>query len=175
VSDLFRKVGDFLFHTRNTVFPITIVVLLFLCPPVAIGQTGSDFLLISGLLSILIGETIRVLTISLEYIKRGGKYKRIYASKLVTGGIFSHSRNPMYVGNTLLGIGVLSVAGNFTGLVVGSILILATYRLIVHSEECFLREKYAESYDAYCASVPRWLPNIRRLKETIHDHEYTFD
>jgi len=175
VSGLFRKIGNFLFHTRNVLFPITIVVLLFLWPPVAIGHTGSDLLLFSGLLFILIGQAIRVLTISLEYIKRGGKNRQIFAEKLVTGGIFSHSRNPMYAGNTFLGTGVLSVAGNVTGLIVGSILILTTYRLIVHSEECFLREKFAEIYDAYCASVPRWLPNIRSLKETIHDYEYKFD
>ena len=128
MSDFFRRVGNFLFHTRNTLFPVIIVILLFLWPPVAIGQSGGDFLLYFGLLLILIGQAIRVLTIGLAYIVRGGRNRRIFAENLVTGGIFAHSRNPMYVGNILLGIGFLSVSGNLTGLVIGSVLILGTYQ-----------------------------------------------
>jgi len=175
MSDKFCRAGNFLFHTRNALFPIIIIALLFLWPPVAVGQYSSDFLLYFGLLLIFIGQAIRILTIGLAYVIRGGRNRRIYAENLVTGGVFAHSRNPMYVGNILLGIGFLSVSGNITGLIVGSFLILVTYRLIVHSEECFLREQFKEDYEAYCASVPRWLPRIHGLQEMIKDYEYKFD
>ncbi len=175
MSDYFRSAGNFLFHTRNMLFPIILVLFLYFWPPVAVGDPGSDFLLYIGLLLIFVGQAIRMLTIGLAYIVRGGRKRRIYAENLVTDGIFAHSRNPMYVGNIMLAVGFLSVSGNLTGLAIGTVLFLAIYRLIVHSEECFLREQFAEGYQAYCAEVPRWLPKIKGLRDTISNYEYNFD
>ena len=33
---------------------------------------------------------------------------------------------------------------------------------VVLYEEPTLRRKFGESYRAYCASVPRWIPRVRR-------------
>jgi len=175
MSDPYRYIGNLLFHYRNVTFPITLTFLLLVWQPVAFGSQLSNYWLLLGILFILIGLAIRVLTIGLAYIIRGGRHRKIYAEDLVTDGIFAHSRNPMYVGNSLLGIGFLCIVGNVTGMIVGSILILLTYRLIVHSEESYLREQFSDGYDQYCANVPRWLPRIKGIKETIRDYEYQFD
>ncbi|MCF6204942.1 MAG: isoprenylcysteine carboxylmethyltransferase family protein [Methylococcaceae bacterium] len=175
MADYFRRVGDFLFHTRNLLFPVFLILFLYFFPPVALNSPGSYFLLYFGLISILIGQSIRMLTIGLAYIIRGGRKRRIYAKNLVTEGVFAHCRNPMYLGNIMLVIGFLSVSGNITGLLLGIILFLAIYRLIVHSEECFLSEQFSESYILYCAQVPRWLPNFQGLQETIANYKYCFD
>ncbi len=37
------------------------------------------------------------------------------------------------------------------------------YVAIVATEENFLRNKFGAGYDAYCADVNRWLPNLARL------------
>ncbi len=175
MPDSFRKAGNLLFHYRNIAFPVTLTVLLILWPPVAVGNSFADFLLLIGIVFILTGLAIRVLTIGLAYIVRGGRNRKIYAENLVTDGIFAHCRNPMYVGNILLGIGFLCISGNITGIIVGSVLILITYRLIVHSEECFLSEQFSQGYEEYCTNVPRWLPNIKGLLDTINNFEYEFD
>ena len=108
----------------------------------------------------------------LSYIVRGGRMRRIYAENLVTDGLFSHCRNPLYVGNILIVMGFVFVSGNLTGLIVGSLAFLIIYRLIVHSEESFLSAKFGEPYAAFCADVPRWIPRFKGLPETINNYEF---
>jgi protein-S-isoprenylcysteine O-methyltransferase Ste14 len=172
MANLFNQWGKFLFHTRNVIFPVLIAMVLFLWPPVAIDNIPGVYLMIAGLLMVSIGQGLRILTIGLVYIVRGGRKRRIYAKKLVTDGLFSHCRNPLYVGNILIVIGFLFISANVTGLIVGSLAFLAIYRLIVHSEESFLRATFAEAYTAYCANVPRWTPRFKGLQETINNYEF---
>jgi len=98
--------------------------------------------------------------------------RRIYAENLVTDGLFSHCRNPLYVGNILIVMGFVFVSGNLTGLIVGSLAFIAIYRLIVHSEESFLSEKFGEPYTAFCNDVPRWIPRFKGLSDTINNYQF---
>lgn len=172
MTDQLNRLGQYLFHIRNAFIPAVIVILLLLWPPVPVGDWPGDLLLPIGLLLIVLGQTLRMLTIGLDYIIRGGKNRKIYAEDLVTGGIFAHSRNPMYVGNLLLAEGCLLVSGNITPIIVGSIFFLGFYLLIVYSEESFLREKFKDGYLAYCANVPRWIPRLDGLRDTIREYEF---
>lgn len=172
MTDLFNQWGNFLFHTRNVLFPVLIVALLFFCPPVIMGVMPGDFFLAIGLLMVATGQALRILTIGLAYIVRGGRHRRIYAENLVTDGVFSHCRNPLYVGNILIVIGFMFISGNTTGIILGAIGFMAIYRLIVFSEERFLTEKFGQAYIEFCADVPRWLPRIKGLRETINNYEF---
>ena len=172
MSDQLSRLGQFLFHIRNGLFPAVILVLIVFWPPVAIGDSLGDFLYPLGFLCIITGQVIRILTIGLDYIVRGGRNRKIYAENLVTGGVFAHSRNPMYVGNILLAIGCLFVSGNLTAILFGSAFFLIFYRLIVHSEECFLSSKFGDAYKEYCADVPRWIPRIKDLGGTIQEFQF---
>ncbi|MGJ0483853.1 MAG: methyltransferase family protein [Methylomicrobium sp.] len=172
MSDLFNQWGNFLFHTRNVLFPVLIAVLFYYCQPVKIGSIPGDFYLAMGLLMVAAGHALRILTIGLAYIIRGGKNRRIYAENLVTDGVFAHCRNPLYVGNILIVIGFLFISGNTTGIILGSVGFMAIYRLIVFSEERFLTEKFGQPYLDFCADVPRWLPRFHGLRETINNFEF---
>jgi protein-S-isoprenylcysteine O-methyltransferase Ste14 len=172
MANLFNQWGNFLFHTRNVLFPALIAMVLLLWPPVAIDNVPGVYLMIAGLLMVMIGQGLRILTIGLVYIVRGGRKRRIYAKKLVTDGLFSHCRNPLYVGNILIVIGFLFISGNVTGMIAGSLVFLAIYRLIVYSEESFLSTTFAEAYTAYCADVPRWIPRFKGLRETMSHYQF---
>ena len=172
MSNLFNQWGNFLFHTRNVLFPVLIAIVLFLWPPVTIDNVPGVYLMIVGLLMVTIGQALRILTIGLVYIVRGGRKRRIYAKNLVTDGLFSHSRNPLYVGNILIVIGFLFISGNVTGMIVGSTVFLVIYRLIVYSEESFLSATFAEAYTTYCANAPRWIPRFKGLQETISNYQF---
>lgn len=102
------KLGNFFFHYRNYLFPV--FYLLMFIPGLPRITSNYMPMLAVGLVVLIIGQTIRFVTIGLDYIKRGGKNRRIYAEGLVTGGLFAHSRNPMYVGNVamILGMGIMS-------------------------------------------------------------------
>ncbi len=172
MTDLFNQWGNFLFHTRNVLFPVLIAIVLFLWPPVAIDNVPGVYLMAMGFAMIIVGQGLRILAIGLSYIVRGGRMRRIYAENLVTDGLFSHCRNPLYVGNILIVMGFVFVSGNLTGLIVGSLAFIAIYRLIVHSEESFLSEKFGEPYTAFCNDVPRWIPRFKGLSETINNYQF---
>ena len=172
MTDLFNQWGNFLFHTRNVLFPVIIAAILFFYQPVPMGSVPGDYYLAMGLLIITAGQAIRILTIGLSYIKRGGKNRKIYAKNLVTDGVFAHCRNPLYVGNILVVIGFMFISGNTAGIIIGSAVFMAIYRLIVFSEERFLAEKFGQAYNDYCADVPRWLPRFHGLGETIIQFEF---
>ncbi len=172
MNDLFNQLGNFFFHTRNVLFPILIAMVLFIWPPVAIDNAPAIYLMAIGLLMIMMGQGLRILTIGLAYISRGGRKRRIYAENLVTDGLFSHCRNPLYLGNVLIVSGFLFVSGNLIGIIVGSLAFMIIYRLIVYSEESFLSAKFAENYAAFCADVPRWFPRLKGLQETIRNYQF---
>lgn len=172
MTDLFNQWGNFFFHTRNVLFPVLIATLLFFFPPTAIGTVPGDYFLALGLIMVTVGQVLRILTIGLAYIVRGGRNRRIYAENLVTDGIFAHCRNPLYVGNVLIVIGFMFISGNTTGIIVGSLGFMAIYRLIVFSEERFLTEKFGQAYLDFCADVPRWLPRLKGLRETISNYDF---
>src|SRR5687768_16881211 len=101
------RLGNILFHYRNFLFPV-FYILLFVPSQKVFGSMNTALIL--GFLIAASGQAIRVATIGLVYIIRGGKNRQIYAEGLVTEGIFSHCRNPLYVGNILIiiGLGVMS-------------------------------------------------------------------
>lgn len=172
MTDLFNQWGNFLFHTRNVLFPVLIAIVLYLWPPVAIDTVPGVYLMAMGLTMIMIGQGLRILAIGLSYIVRGGRMRRIYAENLVTDGLFSHCRNPLYVGNILIVMGFVFISGNLTGIIVGSLAFMAIYRLIVYSEESFLSAKFGEAYTAFCSDVPRWIPRFNGLQETIKNYQF---
>ncbi|MGZ8918789.1 MAG: methyltransferase family protein [Methylobacter sp.] len=145
---------------------------LFLWPPVPIDNVPGIYLIILGLVMIIMGQGLRILTIGLAYIVRGGRKRRIYADKLVTEGFFSHCRNPLYAGNILIVTGFFFISGNLIGIIVGSLTFIGIYCLIVYSEENFLSTKFAEAYTAFCADVPRWIPRFKGFQATIRSYEF---
>jgi protein-S-isoprenylcysteine O-methyltransferase Ste14 len=153
-------------------FPVLILALLFFCPPVQLGSIPGDYYLAMGLLMLTAGEALRILTIGLAYIIRGGKNRRIYAKNLVTDGVFAHCRNPLYVGNILIVSSYMFISGNTTAIIVGSVIFMVIYRLIVLSEERFLTDKFGQAYIDYCTDVPRWLLRFSGLRETINNYEF---
>ena len=91
----------------------------------------------------------------------------MYAEKLVTEGVFNHCRNPLYVGNILmlLGVGILANSLIYVGILIP--LFLFIYQAIVLAEENFLRNKFGEQFDAYCRRVNRWVPDVRGFGPTF--------
>lgn len=161
---LLISVGNFFFKWRNKVFPL-MMLLLVVVPPARNTVFGIDenLLDIIGIVTMILGEALRIGVVGLKYIKRGGRDKKVYAADLVTEGFFSVCRNPLYVGNIMISVGALLMHAQPILMVAGILLTFFIYIAIVAAEENFLRSKFGSGYDAYCADVNRWLPNIARL------------
>jgi protein-S-isoprenylcysteine O-methyltransferase Ste14 len=158
-------IGNFFFHCRNVLFPVIFAVgALILRPKIMFGSPVADrFLAGLGIGVALLGETVRLLTIGFEYIHRGGKDGRVYASRLVRGGVYGVTRNPMYVGNALITLGMTIVLGSPLGYVILIPFFLFVYQAIVAAEEAYLRNKFAAEYEQYAASVNRYVPKLSHL------------
>jgi protein-S-isoprenylcysteine O-methyltransferase Ste14 len=76
---------------------------------------------------------------------------------LVISGIYSVTRNPMYVGLTLLLIAFGLYLSNALalGVVTGFVTYLTRYQ--IRPEERILREKFGHGYDNYARGVRRWI------------------
>jgi len=163
------RIGNFFFRTRNFLFPL-FYILLFL----PFRRISTDYLLIFyiGLAVAIIGQLVRMLTIGLVYIIRGGRNRQIYAKGLVTDGLFSHCRNPMYVGNILLVVGMSILSNSLFAVLIMIPLFMFIYQAIVLAEENFLRDKFGTGFDDYCNKVNRWLPNIKGIGATFRNNSF---
>src|SRR6266498_2859568 len=158
------RIGNFFFHYRNALFPVA-YLLLFLNGPEII----DDYRLAvaGGLIVALAGQGLRAVTIGLEYIIRGGRNRQVYAEKLVQGGIFAHCRNPLYVGNFLMLMGVGLASNSILFLSVAIPFFTFSYWAIIAAEENYLRNKFGQEFDEYCARVNRLIPNFTGLGQTL--------
>ena len=77
-------------------------------------------------------------------------------TKLVTSGLFSISRNPIFLGIMLANIGVFIVIPNaFTLLIIS--LSTISINTQIRLEEEFLRNEFGEEYKEYSKKVRRWI------------------
>jgi protein-S-isoprenylcysteine O-methyltransferase Ste14 len=96
---------------------------------------------------------------ALGWFKRTGQDPAPWkpAPELIVQGIYRYTRNPMYVGMTLMTLGIGAALGNvwiLGGALVG--LIVVHYTAVL-PEERYLGEKFGDSYAQYKKSVRRYL------------------
>ena len=161
--------GNFLFRYRNGLFPAVLVALFVIFRPVYfLGDERLDCWVDAlGLLVALTGQAFRAIAIGYVYILRGGRDHKVYAEDLVTSGFFAHSRNPLYLGNVLILIGLFLIHGNPWVIGAGSLFFLSGYAAIVAAEEHYLAGKFGAAYEGYVRDVPRWLPRLQGLRGTM--------
>lgn len=163
------QLGNFLFRYRNGLFPLAYV---FVFAKTTLLFQDYRAAALAGLIIALIGQSLRIATIGLDYIVRGGRNRQVYADDLVTGGLFSHCRNPLYVGNYLIlvGVGVASCSPVFLFIVLP--LMAVAYWAIIAAEENFLRNKFGEVFDVYCAKVSRIFFRPTGLSSTLQGMKF---
>ena len=170
------SIGNFFFKYRNYLFLFLYLALFIPSSPIFrqnhLGDNYFYYPIIIGLIITVTGQLIRGATIGLAYIIRGGKDGQVYAEELVTQGIFNHCRNPLYVGNILMLLGVGILSNSLIYLVIFIPLFILVYHAIVLAEENFLSKKFGNSFTAYCKKVNRWIPNVRGLSKTFSTMEF---
>jgi protein-S-isoprenylcysteine O-methyltransferase Ste14 len=166
---MLRGAGNFLFRYRNSLFPFA-CVLLFLPGP----DPFPDPLQAAAIGAVVaaLGQLIRAATIGLRYVVRGGRDRRVYAEELVTEGIYSHTRNPMYVGNLLIMIGLAIASNSWVTIAVAVPLGCFMYASIVAAEEDYLQQRFGAAFRAYCRDVPRWWPRLEGLGATLTSMQF---
>jgi protein-S-isoprenylcysteine O-methyltransferase Ste14 len=112
----------------------------------------------------LTGWTLAVLGVALawwgsETFRRAKTpvYPAFPATRIVTNGPYRFTRNPMYVGLTLLYAGVSLVLNQEWPLLLLPIVLILLHKQVIEREERYLSEAFAEEYGAYRKRVRRWI------------------
>jgi protein-S-isoprenylcysteine O-methyltransferase Ste14 len=79
------------------------------------------------------------------------------ASVLVTSGPFRFTRNPIYLGDLLVYLGVALWVGTWWPVLFLPLLLPAVQWLVIGPEERYLAERFGADYTAYRQRVRRWL------------------
>jgi protein-S-isoprenylcysteine O-methyltransferase Ste14 len=78
------------------------------------------------------------------------------ATTLVTSGVYAWTRNPMYLGLSLLLLGWAINLGTLTPLVLAPLFVPLIRHVQVRPEEQALQARFGQDYARYCQSVNRW-------------------
>ena len=149
-----KKLAKKLFKYRSYApIPFIIVMLIF--------YNGNTLSWIVGSMVLILGELLR-----LWGVIYAGSITRtttsVKANELVTTGPFAHVRNPLYIGNILiyLGVGIISYALFPYLQLVALAWFVFQYILIISIEEEFLERKFGEQFTEYKEKVPRFIPKL---------------
>ncbi len=158
------SIGNWLFRFRSfTPLPLLLLCLIFFRP-----QWMGWWITPAGLLISLLGETARMVAVGWSFGGTSGREAYLRADHLNTAGVYSLTRNPLYIGNILIFSGLSLAFGNFWVLLIVSLFLMLQYHLIVSAEETYLLEKYGIDYQQYQREVPRFFPRIHRFRRPDH-------
>jgi len=120
-------------------------------PLLLIYSNVSDMSFRWGVIIMILGEVIRFW--SLGFVEKKGK-------KLAMSGPYAFTRNPLYVGNFFLGLGLVVIAANWIFIAIFLIGFSLIYMGTIRGEERDLRELFGAPYEDYCKNVPRLFPRL---------------
>ncbi len=84
--------------------------------------------------------------------------------ELVVSGLYHYIRNPMYVGVLFIQVGTIVWFGTLAQVVYWFFLFIGFNLFIRANEEPYLRKTFGAAYEAYCRSVPRWIPQMGKRR-----------
>ena len=86
------------------------------------------------------------------------------SKQLITDGPFSMCRNPLYLGSSLIAVGVSLCFENFVLLAFVLIVLVPIHLLVIFAEEKKLASDFGATYEQYKKKVPRLWPAFSKFK-----------
>lgn len=151
-------IRNFFFKYRSyTPIPLGIMIVYFARP--------NSLHLSLGALLLFVGEAIRIWAVS--YAGGITRTRNVGAPKICSSGPYAFVRNPLYVGNMMMYLGVVFIAGAANVYLMAATTIaffLIQYSLIISLEEETLRGLFEKNYKEYEKNVPAIFPRLRPWK-----------
>jgi protein-S-isoprenylcysteine O-methyltransferase Ste14 len=130
------------------------------------GGPSVDLLLdVTGVLLAVAGQGLRFYVLGLVPEGTSGQNLSIQASTLNTTGPYAYVRNPLYVGNLLIVLGLCSIANDPWVTLIALGFFFGEYFFIIRAEEDFLRGKFGAAFEEFVARVPRWIPRLSPARQ----------
>jgi protein-S-isoprenylcysteine O-methyltransferase Ste14 len=153
---MLRRAGRVLFKWRS----FTPLLLLGVAIPLLWRSRGpaSPLWIFAGLALCLGGQALRAWVLGQVPDGTSGQNEKLIALSLNTEGPYGLTRNPLYLGNLGITLGLCLIAHDIWLLCIAALLFALQYRAIIAAEEQFLRERFGPQYEVWSARVPRFWP-----------------
>jgi protein-S-isoprenylcysteine O-methyltransferase Ste14 len=93
---------------------------------------------------------------------------------LATSGPYAYTRNPLYLGSLLMGIGFAVAARSWWVGVALVVMFFAIYLPVIRGEEEFLRTRFPD-FEDYAQRVPRMFPRIAPARSGGEGGQFSLD
>jgi protein-S-isoprenylcysteine O-methyltransferase Ste14 len=143
--------------------PFLLSIVLQLIVPLGFSRGFLTPVVIVGGVALFIGGTILIFLARREFARHGQHTDPgVPTTNIVATGIFSFSRNPLYLGVVCILIGISLVFNLLWELVLLIPSLVGCHYILIAPEEKYLIAKFGQEFRSYAATVPRWIGPIRR-------------
>jgi protein-S-isoprenylcysteine O-methyltransferase Ste14 len=158
------RLGKMLFRHRGVIpvpFILGTVVTLILCGDTMAGWGITFRMSVVGCIVLCaIGHVLRVWAVG--HAGHETRQVRIAVSRLATSGPFRYTRNPIYIGNLLIALGLALVSRTAWVALAYPPLLFLQYHFIIRYEEEYLEHRFGDEYRAFRERTPRYIGHVRR-------------
>ena len=116
----------------------------------------------TGLAVAIVGEGIRVWA--------AGHLEK--SREVTTSGPYRWVRHPLYVGSTVLALGVVIAAQSYVLGALAALYLGTTISAAIRTEEAFLRRTFGDDYDRYASAQHAGAPRPFSLERAVRNKEY---
>ena len=166
-----KKIGHYLFKYRGQV---PVFLLLFSTPII---YSTNHYLTLNYFavqifqhIAILISVTgllLRYITVATTPAGTSGRNRnQQIAKQLNTTGVYSLTRNPLYLANYMIWLGISIYSISYIFIIIITLFFLFHYERIILIEEDFLFKKFGKKYDIFTKKVPVFFPKFNNYKPT---------
>lgn len=134
---------------------------------------------ILGALILWLAEpTVRLLAIG-GAIALAGEAVRLWAAghlekgrEVTSSGPYAFSRHPLYLGSSIIGVGMAVASGSVVIALVIGVFLLLTFGAAILTEEAHLTDKFGSAYPAYRDGQAASAPRRFSLQRAMRNREY---
>lgn len=138
---------------------ITLTAMYFLSPYDTVLQLNATIAAVAAVVVVLLALTLAI-SANVHFRKAQttiNPLKPDSATTLVTTGVFTISRNPMYLGMVLISLAAAIWQSSLVGVLLSGGLCWCLNRLQIVPEERAMKELFGEQFDRYQQQVRRWI------------------
>ena len=115
-----------------------------------------------GLLVAALGEGIRIWA--------AGHLEK--SREVTRSGPYRWVRHPLYVGSSVLALGIVIAANSIVVAVLTGVYMVATIVAAIRTEEAYLRRTFGDTYDRYSRSQAEPMPRRFSIERALRNREY---
>jgi len=154
VSSLNDRFSAFVFRTRGLYMFIALAVSMVI--KFHLGGTTDLPSFIVGVTTMAMVQAFRMYAASFLWGRQA--VAEVEADFLCTSGPYAHMRNPLYLGNFLIGLGLCIAINEWYSYALFIVSYAFVYSIVIPYEERFLQERFGDVYFEYKAQTGRLIP-----------------